>query len=158
MICNNESLTENDKVMQVRAAIEHRATWLYYLVDEAWKRGLDYQFAYDAVYRCGCLHGQAKHDNGNLREFAENVFRNDGVMVFEQVLDIREDEVIVDFHYEPLVAAWQKLTDDEELIRTLFDIAMAGDFGIFSNSKYKFEVLKRITEGDRVGKIRITYA
>lgn len=158
MIVNKPSLTENDMVQQVRAAIYHRASWCYFLVDEARKRGLDWQFAYDAVYRCGCWHRSLKHDNGNLKEYAQEVFCNDGVMYFEQVLDIRDDEVIVDFHFEPLVKAWQDMTDDEELIDRLFDIAMAGDFGLFSNPKYKFEVLKRITRGDAVGKIRITYA
>ncbi|MEI3230996.1 MAG: hypothetical protein V8S24_06975 [Gordonibacter pamelaeae] len=45
--------------VKVREQLEHRALWLYLLVDEARKHGLpDDAFAADAVKRCGLVPGR----------------------------------------------------------------------------------------------------
>ena len=46
------------------------------------------------------------------------------------VLKSTDDELNIDFHYCPLVKAWQKAGCTDEEIATLCDIAMCGDHGI----------------------------
>jgi hypothetical protein len=56
----------------------------------------------------------------------------------------------VEFHYCPHVAAWQKLTKDEQKIATLCDIAMDGDRGMVSAfPKFKFELGDTIAKGGK---------
>ncbi len=51
-------------VLEVRKAIEHRATWMYLLLKEARKRGLDWDdFARPAIRATGCLSGQKRREN-----------------------------------------------------------------------------------------------
>jgi len=62
----HEGQTEETKlVSEVRKAIEHRATWMYLLLKEARKRGLDWDdFAREAVRETGCFHGQLRREDG----------------------------------------------------------------------------------------------
>ena len=75
-IANNPTINE-EKVTLVRNAIEHRATWFYFLLDEARKAGADMEkLGRAAIYRCGCFHGIEKmmkncKDPEDLREFAK---------------------------------------------------------------------------------------
>ena len=45
----------------MRAAFEHRATWFYTLINEARKKGLDYDFAREAILACGRFHRDHKY-------------------------------------------------------------------------------------------------
>ena len=52
----NEAKIKNPLIVAVREQLEHRATWLYLLCDEAQKRGLDPKdFGSAAVKRCGLM-------------------------------------------------------------------------------------------------------
>lgn len=42
-IVNNPTINDSEVVNEIRSAIEHRATWMYYLMDEARKEGLDWE-------------------------------------------------------------------------------------------------------------------
>jgi len=56
MPIKNEDSIRDEHTRDVRAAIEHRATWFYCLLDEAGKKGLDWEdFARKAIFRVGCL-------------------------------------------------------------------------------------------------------
>ena len=71
---NRESDQPDQIVLEVRKAIEHRATWMYFLLQEARQRGLDWDdFARQAVARTGALHGQLKRekmeDSGSMEQF-----------------------------------------------------------------------------------------
>ena len=50
----NEARIKNPLIVKIRELLEHRAFWLYLLVDEAEKKGLDgNDFASAAITRCG---------------------------------------------------------------------------------------------------------
>jgi len=135
MSIKNEAKIREDHVRDVRAAIKHRATWFYFLLDEARKRGLDWDdFARKAVFRTGCLHGDSRFKKtDSLREFAEQFLTDLGKKLFEmEVHEISDDRFVVAFKFCPLVSAWMELTDDEKEIAHLCDIAMDGDRGIVS--------------------------
>lgn len=148
----NEASDRGQHIKDLRDAIEHRATWFYYLVQEAKKRGLDYDFARDAIKECGCFHGNNKYTKtDDLSVFAPEFISENVKNIFEMDTTLTEDEFNIDFHYCPLVAAWKKLTDDEEEIAMLCDIAMDGDRGIASTfDNFEFHLGKTIAKGDDI--------
>jgi hypothetical protein len=151
MITNNAS-DRGQHIKDLRDAIEHRATWFYFLVEEAQKRGLDYDFARDAIKGCGCFHGKSKYTpTDDLKAFAPEFVTDNVKNIFEMDVDVTDKEMNIEFHYCPLVAAWKKLTDDEEKINMLCDIAMDGDRGIASQfDAFEFNLGKTIAKGDGI--------
>lgn len=148
----NEASNRGEHIKDLRDAIEHRATWFYYLVQEAKKRGLDYDYARDAIKACGCFHGNNKYTKTNdLKEFAPEFINENVRNIFEMETTLTDEEFNIEFHYCPLVAAWKKLTNDEEEIAMLCDIAMDGDRGIASTfPEFEFELGKTIAKGDPI--------
>lgn len=160
MAIRNENRIHEAQNDMNRGFIEHRATWFYLLLDEARKRGLDWDdFARKAIFRCGCFHGETKFSKtDDLKQFAGE-FANETVKkIFE--MDIREvsdDRFVVEFHYCPLVAAWLKQTDNEEDIAHLCDIAMDGDRGIVDVFPgFEFQLGETIAAGGHVCRIEVT--
>lgn len=151
MIKNNAS-DKGQHIQDLRDAIEHRATWFFYLVQEARKRGLGLDFARDAIKGCGCFHGQNKYTPTEDMEAFAKEFANQNVQdIFEMDVTTDADQMKIDFHYCPLVSAWRKLTDDEELIAELCDIAMDGDRGIAGEfPAFEFNLGKTIAKGDDI--------
>ena len=157
MIKNNPSKT-SPRTDLLRGAIEHRATWMGLLIDEAKKKGLDTSFAHEAIRRCGMFHGLNKYPRtDDLTEFAPAFANEDVVGVFEMELLKNDDKHLhIDFHYCPLVAAWLKVGLPVEDMPELCDIAMDGDRGIISTyDKFTFHLGKTIAKGDDVCEIRI---
>jgi hypothetical protein len=146
---------------EVRKAIEHRATWMYLLLKEARDRGLEWDdFARPAVHKTGCLGGQERRermqDPASLSEFTA-VFPSDtSRKVFEmEVLSADEERYYLDFHYCPLVRAWEKLGASPEEIDHLCDIAMEGDRGMAEQfPEFEFSLGKTIAQGHAVCQIR----
>lgn len=147
---------DDDHIVDYRSAIEHRATWMYLLIEEAKKRGLDPEFARDAIYNCGCFHMSTKPETDDLKEYCDNIFTDIGRKTFEQEVDITEDEYKVTFNYCPLVSAWQKQTNDDEYIDLLCDMAMEGDRGLFSDPRFEFHLDQTIAQGCDSCIVRIT--
>jgi hypothetical protein len=159
----NKPTIDEPMVNGVRSAIEHRATWFYLLLNEAEKNGQDMEkIGREAIYQCGCFHGKQKwvscKNTDDLREFMK-VFADETVRkVFEMELtENTESKLSIDFHYCPLVAAWQKLGVSEEKIPLLCDIAMDGDRGIISQfDSSRFQLDGTSAEGEPICKIRIS--
>jgi hypothetical protein len=152
---------EKKLVQEVRKAIEHRATWMYLLLQEARKRGLDWDdFARPAIRETGSIHGLLKKekmiDPGSMEQFT-NVFAGETSRgVFEmEVLAADEKKYHLDFHYCPLVSAWEKLGASPEEIEQLCDIAMDGDRGVAGEFEdFEFSLGKTIAQGHEVCEIR----
>lgn len=155
----NEPKLKNGLLQAVRAQLEHRAFWLYLLCDEAGKRGLAWEdFGSAAVKRCGLSQGAdlvKKGKTDSLKGLKKTLFTKPAQWVFE--MDIKEstDETLfIDFHYCPLVKAWQKAGCTDEEIATLCDIAMCGDHGIGECYGAKLELPKCIAKGDDICALR----
>ena len=143
----------------IRAHLEHRALWLYLLCDEAGKRGLDWSdFGSAAVRRCGLSQGAElvkKGGTDSLLGLKKTLFSKPAQLVFE--MDIKEstdDRLSIDFHYCPLVKAWQKAGCSDEEIAKLCDIAMCGDHGIGEKYGSVLELPKCIAKGDDICALR----
>lgn len=142
----------NKIIMAIRGTLEHRAAWLYLLLDEAEKRGLTTEaFAKAAILRCGCFQGDhlvAEAGTKSLRGLRKTLFTLPARMVFEmKILICTDDRLDIDFHYCPLVAAWQSHGATDEQIARLCDIAMQGDRGIAGSFGCELELGETIAKG-----------
>jgi len=156
-------------VRNLRNFFEHRALWLYFMCDEARKKGMKPEsFAPEAIRRCGIYHGmraltgkdvavqKADPKGGSCRMLQKKLFPSVGKGIFEmKFLRLDDDVFDVDFYYCPLVAAWQKQGCSDEEIEKLCDWAMEGDRGIAEAYGCKLELPKTIAKGDGVCEIRI---
>lgn len=155
MANNNRSLIHDEKTDISRARIEHRATWMGLTFDEMKKAGVDAEtITRAAIKRCGLFHGaidRAKCNPEDIKTF-EPVFIDDLIKnTFQMdVVKLEEDELAIEFHYCPLLAAWKKLGFDDDTCVTLCDIAMDGDRGIAEAMGYKFDLGKTIAKGDDI--------
>ncbi len=156
----NKSKEHGEHIEQLRNGIEHRATWMYLLMDEARKKGLDWDdFARKAIFRCGQFHGDVKFSSTDSikkfgTEFAYDTLRD----VFDiEVKELNEERFVMEINYCPLVNGWLKQTDDEEEVDHLCDIAMDGDRGIVSRfPEFVFDLQSTIAKGDKVCRVVIS--
>lgn len=155
----NEPRHRNGILTAIREQLEHRATWLYLLCDEASKRGLEWEsFAPDAIKRCGLYQGRnlvAKGRTDSLKGLRKTLFTKPAQLVFEMdIVKSTDDELDIDFHYCPLVKAWQKQGCSDDEIARLCDIAMCGDNGIGECYNAKLDLPKCIAKGDEICALR----
>lgn len=160
MSIKNEPKYKNKLLQAIREQLEHRALWMYLLCDEAKKKGLDAsEYAPAAIKRCGLYQGaglRKKVGGGeSLKGLKKTLFTKPAQLVFE--MDIKQctdDNLDIDFHYCPLVKAWQKQGCSDEEISVLCDYAMCGDRGIAESFGCKLNLPKTIARGDDVCEIR----
>lgn len=158
-IVKNEAKIKNPIITAVREQLEHRAFWLYLLCDEAGKRGLDWtDFGSDAISRCGLSQGSglvAKGKTKSLKGLKKTLFTLPAQMVFEmKIVESTDDKLSIDFHYCPLVKAWQNAGCTDEEIAKLCDIAMCGDHNIGKCYDAKLDLPKCIAKGDDICALR----
>ena len=117
------------------------------------------EFAPDAIKRCGLYQGKnlvAKGGKGqSLKGLKKALFGFFAQKVFEMdILRCDDDHLDIDFHYCPLVKAWQKQGCSDEEIRLLCDHAMCGDRGIAESFGCQLYLPATIARGDSTCQIR----
>lgn len=111
----NKPVCREAYVEKVRGAMHHRAQWLYLLLDEAKKRGADWEeIARAATSRCGCFQGAGLYedwtDHTSLKSFAEVFADEDFKKYFDmEIVESTESSLQIKFHHCPLVAGWQAI-------------------------------------------------
>ena len=154
------STTISDPIIDnYRSMIGHRALWMYLMLQEAKKAGLDDVFAENAIYRCGIIHGERTSKPAgttSLKNLMKESFKEEvGQKVFEmEVLECTDDYFAVDFHHCPLVAEWQKQGATDEEMPRLCELAMMGDRGIAEAYGCDLELPQTIAEGAPTCQIR----
>lgn len=150
---NVSKINDKNEVNINRSAIEHRATWMGLIYDEAQKAGLDAEaICRKAITRCGNIHGNnfkaACANPENVEDFRDAFLPELGLNTFEMVVtDCDHDNLKIDFHYCALLNAWQKLGFDDETCAKLCDIAMDGDRGIAASMGYTLDLTDTIAKG-----------
>jgi len=153
----------------LRNFFEHRALWMYFICDEARKKGIKPEdFTPAAIRRCGIYHGmraitgkdaaapEPGSQGASCRLLRKKLFPSIGKIIFEmKFIRLDDDAFDVDFHYCPLVNAWKKQGCSDEEIDKLCDWAMEGDRGIAQAFGCELELKKTIAKGDGVCQIRI---
>jgi len=156
----NEPKVKFPLIVGIREQLEHRALWMYLLQDEAKRKGLDPDtYVPDAIKRCGVYQGNLLKEKGkmgnSLKGLKKALFGFFAQKVFE--MDIKrcdDDHLDIDFHYCPLVKAWQKQGCSDEEIAKLCDYAMCGDAGIGSCFGVELDLPATIARGDSTCQIR----
>lgn len=160
MSVKNEPKIKNPLIVGIREQLEHRALWMYLLIDEASKKGLaPEEYVPAAIERCGHYHGslhrQKAGGSSSLKGLKKVLFGFFARKVFE--MDIKtcsDDHLDIDFHYCPLVKAWQKQGCSDDEIAFLCDCAMCGDRGIGMEFGCDLDLPKTIAHGDDCCQIR----
>ena len=160
MSIKNNAKIKNPLIRSIRELLEHRALWMYLLCDEAKKKGLPpEEYAPEAIKRCGIYQGaelRKKAGGGDsLKGLKKTLFSKFAQWVFE--MDIKrctDDNLDIDFHYCPLVKAWQKQGCSDEEIELLCDHAMCGDRGTAESFGCTLQLHKTIAKGDEICEIR----
>lgn len=160
MSIKNNAKIKNPLIRSIRELLEHRALWMYLLCDEAKKKGLPpEEYAPEAIKRCGIYQGaelRKKAGGGDsLKGLKKTLFSKFAQWVFE--MDIKrctDDNLDIDFHYCPLVKAWQKQGCSDEEIELLCDHAMCDDRGIAESFGCTLQLHKTIAKGDEICEIR----
>lgn len=143
-----------------RAQIEHRASWLALMYDEAEKAGADAEsIARKAVKRMGGFHGHVFKTSMNnpekLEDFRKSIFNGISEKTFEmENIQMSDNELTVEFHYCPLLTGWRKLGFSEERNAKLCDITMDGDRGIAEELGFELELTDTIASGCGTCKLR----
>ncbi len=160
MAIKNNPKPHDSHIESIRNAIEHRATWMYFLMDEARKRGLDWEdFGREAILRCGRFHGSSKFpDTKSIKTFGDAFATEDLKKIFDMnIVQCDEDAFTVEFNYCPLLTGWMKQTGNEKDIELLCDIAMDGDRGIVETyPDFEFDLQSTIACGDDVCRLTIS--
>lgn len=143
----------------IRGTLEHRATWLYLLLKEAEKKGIQWEeIGYPAIKVCGNMHGRELIELGrtsSLKGLKKKLFTLPAQIVFDmKILESTDQKLFIDFGYCPLVGAWQKIGCTDEEIARLCDIAMEGDRGIAESYGGKLELGETIANGFQKCQIR----
>lgn len=152
----NVAKNTNEEVINgLRLAIEHRATWMGLMMDEAEKAGLDAEkFTRNAILKTGHFHGNGikeRQVGEGLPNFEKTFLPENTKKIFEMdVVNCDEEKLEVEFHYCPLVSAWQKQGFTNEQIDLMCDCAMDGDRGIAAAHGYEFKLGKTIAKGDDI--------
>lgn len=160
MSIKNEPKIKFPLIVAIREQLEHRALWMYLLCDEASKKGLKAEtYAPNAIKRCGLYQGsllrQKAGGSSSLKGLKKTLFSKFAQWVFE--MDIKkcdDDHLDIDFHYCPLVKAWQKQGCSDKEIEMLCDHAMCGDRGIAESFGCVLDLNKTISHGDDICEIR----
>ena len=146
---------ENDVVNGLRSGIEHRATWMGLMMDEAKQLGYDAEkLTRNAIFKTGGFHGnniKVNQVGEGLPNFEKAFLAENTKKIFE--MDVKacdEKKLEVEFHYCPLVTAWQKQGFSNDEIELLCDCAMDGDRGIAEAHGYEFKLGKTIAAGDNI--------
>ena len=158
-IIKNTPQIKNGLIRAVREQLEHRATWLYLLCDEARKKDLPPQeYAPAAIRRCGLQQGSELVKKGgttSLKGLKKTLFGLPARMVFEmKIVQCTDDNLAIDFHYCPLLHAWQKQGCSDAEMAELCDIAMCGDRGIAEAYGCELQLPQTLAHGGDTCQIR----
>ena len=149
MSINNEPKIKTPITVAIREQLEHRALWMYLLCDEAKKKGLE-----STEYQ-GALFREKGKMGDSLKGLKRSLFTVFAQVIFEmKIRQCDDDHLFIDFHYCPLVKAWQKQGCTDEEIRVLCDHAMCGDRGIAESFGCVLDLPKTIARGDDICEIR----
>lgn len=155
-MADNKSSINGDPVVDIqRGAIGHRATWTgltYIKAKEAGKAEETEKIIREAIAETGKIHGleiKSKcQDPENVRSFAEAFLNPNSVKTFEMEFKTNtEDRLDLEFHYCPLLKAWQDLGFDDETCQKLCDMAMDGDRNIAKSMGLEFHLGDTIASG-----------
>lgn len=154
----NEPADKDPVLMDYRARLEHRALWLLLLCRAAEKKGLAWEdFAPEAISENGRIDGESLIERGGptFNGLYRLVFTPWMQRVFEmEVLEHTDTKLSINFHYCPLLKAWQRQGCTDAEMARLCDIAMCGDHLIAKAYGGVLDLPRCIAKGDSVCELK----
>ena len=97
-------------------------------------------------------------DKKDINDFVQKMFRGPlGFAAYEvEIVESGHDKAVLDYHFCPLVQAWQSLGLSDEEIAAQCDAAMVGDFITAETAGFDLELQKAIAHGDCVCRLVYT--
>jgi hypothetical protein len=97
-------------------------------------------------------------DKKDINDFVQKMFRGPlGFAAYEvEIVESGHDKAVLDYHFCPLVQAWQSLGLSDEEIAGLCDAAMVGDFVTAETAGFDLELQQSIAHGDCVCRLVYT--
>lgn len=139
---------DDPTVATLRLGGEYRGQWLYFLL----KALKDHGFDYEAIGRCGIFElGRSNKagfpDSDDVKDFADTLLAPPSSCAMQiEPVEIGAHEAKFVFGYCPMCAVWQRVTDDQDFIANLCDIAMDVDRGLLST----YSGMKLVLDGGRI--------
>jgi len=132
MIKNLPAIDE-ELIVKLRKANENRGLWYYYLLKTAKDKGFDMEkLARKGVRKVGQSRKPDYPDTTDLKTFVKAFMGDIDKKLFEmELISMDDKEARIEFHYCPMTGIWTKLTEDQEFIEQICDIAMDTDRGLF---------------------------
>lgn len=159
----NQSSTDFLPALAYRAAVVTYSKRNYMTKKEAAEQGIDLTPVSAAVQRKASIETargiKAKmEDPTNVGEFAQKMLGGPvGVGAYEaDFVETTPDKADLEYHFCPLVQAWQSMGLSDEEIGELCDSAMVGDHIIAEEMGFTLDLQKAIAKGDHVCKLVFT--
>ena len=156
----NESKSQYAPALGYRVAAIAYTKRNYMTKQEAAARGIDLTEVSKAVqYKSSVAASQAivaqMEDKSDVGEYIAKMFKGPtGYEAFEvDVVETGHDKVDLEYHYCPLVKAWQEMGLSDEEIAQLCDSAMVGDTIMAETAGFELDIQKTIARGDGVCKL-----
>ncbi len=153
MIENKISIEGDETAKVLRGAMGHRATWMgliYKKACEAGKGAEAEKIIQAAIAATGQFQGAAIKKACNpddLREYEAAFLNKHLETAFEMKLTATKDRLDMEFHYCPLLKAWQDLGFDDATCAKLCELAMEGDRNVAATMGYGFHLGDTIAKG-----------
>ncbi len=162
-VLNQPKNTGDPSINAQRDRIVHRGLWMGLLLKQMKEKGLDWkQMGTDAIFECGCIHGEAIKKGmavpGSMVSFCNAFFTDNIKKIFEiDVKELNENVLKVEYGHCPLLTAWQSIGFEGDELDKVCDIAMDGDRGIASrHPEFEFKLGRTLAQGHKVCEVSFT--
>ncbi len=159
----NVSKTDNMAALAYRAAVMTYTKRNYATKKEAQAQGIDLAPVSKEVQRKSSIEmaqgiKAQMEDKTSICEFIRKMFRGPlGYAAYEvDVVEEGHDKVDIEYHFCPLVQAWQSMGLSDEEIAELCDTAMVGDVITAEEMGFDLDIQKTIAHGEGVCKLVYT--
>ena len=141
------------KVQILRRGAEYRALFLYHILKALKDHGYEFEMiGREGIFALGRSNSAGFPDTDIPEVFTDTLLEPPGAssMQIERTV-LSEKEAKLEFGYCPMCELWQKVTDDQDMIALLCDIAMEVDRGLVDTyPEFTLRLGKRISAGEAV--------
>ena len=153
-----KSVTQDEMIAKVRAAIKDRATWfalLYRSFQEALPATDAERLARKAIFEFGRMKAANDPEDFSAAAWVEKHVSKGSALVFDSDVEINAQGAVQRMKFCALVEAWKEMGCSPEEIDLFCDIAMEGDRGRAEAHGVRMELEERIARGNPYCQLKI---
>lgn len=152
------SVTQDEMIAKVRAAIKDRATWfalLYRSFRESYPPPEVERLARKAIFEFGRMKARSDPAEFSARAWVDKHVSKGSALLFDSDVEINEGSAVQRMKFCALVEAWREMGCTPEEIGLFCDIAMEGDRGRADAHGVRMELEERIARGNPYCQLKI---